>query len=211
MKRWVRVAALLCFAVLFIRLGNSCAYAPEVLVFTLKADPDAPYAKYAAGRLGIVPGSYRIRHLVVAYRTLRGHGLTPAEQSAAVLVDQHYNPSTSESPGNPNTAWQTVGPRYVAASGPQVWSGGYGPVERLVPGQNFETFQNCLTDAFAHATATLTDRRARYGKPGGTDTPEIADWIAGQQAVFSNCGETGQIPAPAPAGAPLWLRQDRAY
>jgi hypothetical protein len=208
MKRPRRLPALLFFAVLVVRFGNSCAYAPDVLVFTLRTDPDAPYARYAAGRLGIVPATYRLRHLVVAYRALTGHTLTPAEQSAAVSVDQHYNPSAAQAP---NPAWQTVGPRYVAASSPQVWADGYGPVERLVPGQDFETFDNCLTDAFAHATATLAERRARYGKPGGPDTPEIADWIAGQQAVFSNCGETGQTPAPAPAGAPLWLRQDRAY
>jgi hypothetical protein len=80
-----------------------------------------------------------------------------------------------------------------------------------VPGQDWQTFRNCLQDAFATASATLTDRRARYAKQGAPDTPEIAAWIAAQRAVFSNCGGPGQVPQPAPANAPQWLRQDRAY
>lgn len=76
------------------------------------------------------------------------------------------------------------------------------------PGQDYESFYNCLPDAFANATVTLASLRARYGKP---NAPEIANWIEGQQAVFSNCGGPGRTPQPAPANAPLWLRQDRAY
>ncbi len=203
MKPLTRAFAFLLLAMLFIRIGNSCAYAPDVDVFVLTKDPDAPYAKYAAGRLGIVPGTYRIRHLVVAYRTLSGHGLSPAEQQAAAAVDKLYDPYAEPVPGEPSAM--------SSPATPQLWTGAPGPVTRLAPGQKFESFDNCLVDAFSHATATVSDRRARYGKPGAPDTPEIADWVAGQQAVFSNCGEAGQMPKPAPADAPQWLRQDRAY
>lgn len=209
MKHPVRVLVVLLFAVLFIRLGNSCAYEPDADVFIQHTDPDGPYAKYAAGRLGIVSGSYRIRHLVVAYNVLSGHSLSAAEQQAAVNVDSNYNAYAAESPEDARANQQ-----YVLVSGASsARSGPFSPGddERKVPGQDWETFTNCLGDAFTNANATLADRRRRYGKPGGADTAEISDWIEGQKAVFSNCSGPGKTPEPAPADAPLWLRQDRDY
>ena len=210
MTRPVRVFALLLLAVLGVQFGNSCAYAPDEVVFTQHTDPDAPYARYAAGRLGIVQATYRIRHLVVAYNTLSGRGLSPAEQSGAVAVDNHYNAYPAPPPDGGATP-QTKPSAGAVSATPPLWPAGSDANDRKVPGQDWETFTNCLADAFRNANATLADRRARYGKPGAPDTPELADWIAGQKAVFSNCGGPGQTPQPVPANAPLWLRQDRAY
>jgi hypothetical protein len=206
MKRRLRVLFVLLFVAVFIRPGNSCSFSPDEDVFTQRSDPDAPYSKYVEGRLGILQGSYRIRHLVVAYNTLSGRGLTPSEQHAAVAVDDFYNSFAAGTAGSQTPAESAANP----PSG-QEWSRGSGSVERLVPGQNWQTFPNCLSDAFANADATLADRRARNGKAGAPDTPEIEDWIAAQRAVFSNCSGPGQPPKPAPATAPQWLRQDRAY
>jgi hypothetical protein len=194
-KLRLRTVVVLLFTVVFARMGNSCAYEPDEDVFARHTDPDAPYAKYAAGRLGIVQGTYRIRHLVIAYNTLSGRGLSPAEQSAAEAVENHYTTYPVQTPANTDQTWGPVS----------------GSNERAVPGQNYETFTNCLADAFNNASTSLADRRARYGKPGAADTPEIADWIAAQRAVFSNCSGPGEIPQPVPANAPHWLRQDRAY
>ncbi len=106
MKRAVRVFFVLLFTALAVEFGNSCAYAPDQDVFIQHTDPDAPYARYAAGRLGIVQATFRIRHLVVAYNTLSGRGLSPAEQSGAVAVDNHYNAYPAPEPDGgvtPNT------------------------------------------------------------------------------------------------------------
>jgi hypothetical protein len=209
-KRAVRVFAVLLLAALAVEFGNSCAYAPDQDVFIQHTDPDAPYARYAAGRLGIVQATFRIRHLVVAYNTLSGRGLSPAEQSGAVAVDNHYNAYPAPEPDDgviPNTE----PPPGAASATLPLWSAGPDGNDRKVPGQDWESFTNCLADAFSNANVTLADRRARYGKLGAQDTPEIADWIAGQHAVFTNCSGTGQTPQPASANAPLWLRQDRAY
>jgi hypothetical protein len=203
-KRAVRVFAVLLFAALAVEFGNSCAYAPDEDVFIQHTDPDAPYARYAAGRLGIVQATFRIRHLVVVYNTLSGRGLSPAEQSGAVAVDNHYNAYPAPEP-------DTEPPAGAAAATLPLWSAGPDGNDRKVPGQDWESFTNCLADAFRNANATLVDRRSRYGKHGAPDTPAIADWIAGQHAVFSNCSGPGQTPQPAPANAPLWLRKDRAY
>jgi hypothetical protein len=209
-KRAVRVFAVLLFAALGVQFGNSCAYAPDQDVFIQHTDPDAPYARFAAGRLGIVQTTFRIRHLVVAYNTLSGRGLSSAEQSAAVAVDNYYNAYPAPSPEGGATP-QTEPPASAASATLPLWSAGPDGNDRKVPGQDWETFTNCLADTFSNANATLADRRARYGKPGAPDMPALADWIAGQQAVFTNCSGPAQAPQPAAANAPLWLRQDRAY
>jgi hypothetical protein len=209
-KRAVRVFAVLLFAALAVEFGNSCAYAPDVDVFIQHTDPDAPYARYAAGRLGIVQATFRIRHLVVAYNTLSGRGLSPAEQSGAIAVDNHYNAYPAPEPDGGVTP-STEPPTGAASATLPLWPAVPDDNDRKVPGQDWESFTNCLADAFRNANATLAARRARYGKPGAPDTPEIADWIDGQNAVFSNCSGAGQTPQAAPANAPLWLRQDRVY
>ena len=210
MKRAVRVFAVLMLAALAVEFGNSCAYAPDQDVFIQHTDPDAPYARYAGGRLGIVQATFRIRHLVVAFNTLSGRGLSPAEQSGAIAVDNHYNAYPAPEPDGGVTP-STEPPAGAASATLPHWPAGPDDNDRKVPGQDWESFTNCLADSFRNANATLADRRARYGKPGAPDTPEIADWIAGQQAVFTNCSGAGQAPQPAPANAPLWLRKDRAY
>ena len=227
MKHSLRSFFILLAVVSFVRLGNGCGPFFDEDVFQQSTDPDAPYAKYVAGRIGLLQSTYRIRHLVVAYNTLSGRGLTPGEQRAAVAVDMHFNtdnytpamiasfnanPQSSAAAGGGRAPEGTTTPTpRKCRSGFSVFPISQAAIERHVPGQDYESFSNCLVDAFANATATLTDRRARYGKPGQPDTPEIADWIAGQQAVFSNCSGAGQTPQPAPANAPPWLRQDRAY
>jgi hypothetical protein len=202
MKQPLRTLFVLLFVVMFMRIGNSCAFSYDEDIFSQRMDPDSPYDKYVAGRLGAFNGSYRIRHMVVAYNTLSGRGLSPAEQQAAIAVDRLYGTTDPDQssyvpggrkPDSEDAEWKNV------------------LVDREVPGQQYQSFTNCLDDAFFTATATLADRRAHYARPGQPDPPEIANWIAGQHAVFSNCAGPGQTPQPIPANAPLWLRQDRAY
>lgn len=97
MKHPLRAFFVLLFVAVFIRLGNSCAFSNDEDVFVQPRDPDAPYAKYVAGRIGVLQPSYRIRHLVVAWNTLSGRGLTPAEQKAAIDVDAYYNTYAGDS------------------------------------------------------------------------------------------------------------------
>lgn len=202
MKHPLRAVLILLLVFASLHPGNSCAFSPEDDIFVQHIDPDAPYDKYVAGRLGVFNGAYRIRHMVVAYNMLSGRGLSPAEQKAAIDVDNLYHSSDPEQgtyfpdgrhSGSEDAEWKDTN------------------VVRTVPGQSYAYFTNCLDDAFFTASATLADRRARYGKPNSPDTPDIANWLAGQHAVFSNCSGSGQTPQPAPANAPLWLRQDRAY
>ena len=115
MKHPLRAVSILLTVVIFVRLGNTCGPFFYEDVFQQSTDPDAPYAKFVAGRLGLLEGTYRIRHLVVAYNTLSGRGLTPAEQKAAQAVEDHYNGADARQPDE-------IGDRKVPGQDWQSWS-----------------------------------------------------------------------------------------
>ena len=202
--------------------GLGCSHEGSSAVFTQQYGPDQPYSAYAGGRLGVIGRTYRIRDMVVAYNSLSGRGLAPAEQKAAEEVDRYYNPEGYWKPGQGAPADDSSQP----GQGEVAWfslAGAVAGVERKVPGEDYDSFTNCLDDAFSHAAARLNELRRKYG---ASDTASVQDWVAGQQAVFSNCSDgssnqfqypkpppppPGVMPNPVPANAPLWLRQERAY
>ena len=200
MKRIRQASIALAAITLLVSPGRGCSPVGSSAVFVQTLGPDLPYATYIHGRLGVIARTYRIRHMVVAYNILSGRGLSPAEQRGADQVDTRYHSSDDGSAhGDGLGRWLAeVGDTQIAT-------------DRQVPGQQYASFANCLDDAFARAASKLAALRASYSKPGSADTPEVQDWIAGQQAVFSNCSSSGRMPQPVPATAPSWLRQERAY
>src|SRR4029077_19627963 len=74
--------------------------------------------------------------------------------------------------------------------------------DRKVPGSDFQFYSNCLDGAFASATDTLNQRIATWGAA----SPQLAEWLRGQDQVFQNCEAGATIPAAAPNIAP-----DREY
>ncbi len=192
-----RLLLALLAVLILVRPGNGCSFSDDDLTPS-GTDPDRPYSAFLDGKLGIVSGQLRIRHMVVAYDVLSGRGLTPSEQKAAIDVDQFYNYNGGIGPEIPSSgysfeeqkvragmqAWFAVAPNTPTRS------------EHAVPGEDYSSFANCLDDAYVHAANTLADIRKRYGKPLGpnadpasADTPEIAEWIAGQINVFANCSD----------------------
>jgi hypothetical protein len=173
----------------------------------------------------------------VAYRYLNGGSLTPAEQkgyqptySAAdeVYGDDSGDNSQAQSaassaegtePPGPADLWLKARNRYAPVQ-PEIHSAHeYGMVYSagsILAG----SYENCQEDGFHVAIATLE----RRSKIWGPNSPELAEWIKGQDAVFSNCGSGSSVvndpsskpaiipssPAAAPASAPQLLQQDRA-
>jgi hypothetical protein len=182
---------------------------PEA-VFVKTSGPDAPYDAFVRGRLGVPQTGYRVRHLVVLYRSLSGLPLSSQEQSAAMKANSHFD-------SNWNTDQQ---------QDPSVQHGGFlawvearksfGPVDGFVPQNPFGTqdawqfdsnFENCLDDAFSNAARTLRDRVLAYGK----SSSDVVEWVRSQDAVFHNCGEKKVNLAALPASMPQWLQYDHAY
>lgn len=181
---------------------------PEA-VFVKTNGPDAPYDAFVRGRLGVPQTGYRVRNLVIVYRSLSGLPLSPEEQSAAVKANSHFDSTWGTDQQNPS----------LLHSGFLSWieaRKSFGPVDGFVPQNPFGTqdawqfdsnFGNCLDDAFSNAANTLRDRIAAYGN----HSSDVVEWVRGQDAVFQNCGEKKVSLAALPASAPQWLRYDRAY
>lgn len=223
-RRWLPLSlALLCVTL----AAPACGPDFPNAIFVLQNGPGGDYARYAAGHLGVPQSGYLSRNLVIAYDYLSGHPLSASSQQQAIAVNAYLlNPWEADQPSNQPapgfSSWVKVrkdfGP--VDNAPPPIPA-----TDRHVPGEDYDTFTNCLDDAFANAAKTLNTLVAAHT----AKDPAVLDWVRGQDAVFTNCGDgkapdyygpPDKKPAPppqpappaaAPANAPLWLRQDRAY
>lgn len=234
MKKFSSIASLILFVVFPFVYVQACGpdFSPDVFVHQIH--PDQP-REYAAGKLGVLLSTYPRADLTVAYRYLNGGKLSPTEQKGYVPTESIAEQTELDytSPGNtsvssadyvepigPADAWLKARNRYAPAQPKlhdirqfgMVYSAGY-----ILAG----TYQNCKKDAFRTATATLESR----AKVWGAHSAALANWIQGQDAVFSNCGTDSDdisypsskpkivavFPSPAPSGSPLLLQRDRAY
>lgn len=207
----------LCFAL----PAASCGPDFPGVIFVKQYRPDDPYAKYVAGRLGVLRGSYRVRQLAIAYNLLTGRPLSVAEQKQAIAADGVLAGTVLEDQTSADgfTAWLKARREFGSVDGVADVSSS---IARSVPGVDYEQFPNCLDDAFATAARTLASRQAAHG----ARSAEVVEWVRGQDTVFSNCGDvaggtvqgvyrpsappTAAVPA-ALTNAPRWLAQDRAY
>jgi len=202
-------------------------FADDVFVRPLR--PDHPKL-FAQGKLGILLATYPRADLAVAYRYLNGGTLTPEEQTAyepTQSFGEFERANEAESvpnsnyvePLGPADEWLKARNRYAA---PQAEVHEVRQYEQVYPAGLFlaGSYENCQADGFHTAVATLESR----AKTWGAKSAELADWIKGQDAVFSNCGSGDQLswmkdrpviprstPTAAPTGATILLRQDRAY
>jgi hypothetical protein len=184
--------------------SQSCGpFLPEAqFAFRLGPVGQQPYDQ---GKLGIVQPTYRRRNLIVAYRYFSGVPLTREEMAAL------------EPPAAQKRDEQAFGIETSAAAGAWLVERNRVPgVERLdklsadrkVPGgDQWETYQDCLDNAFTTAAATLRQRTAKWG----AGSPDVAEWVRGQDAVFQNCSEGVHLPAELKAGTNALLAADRRY
>jgi hypothetical protein len=184
--------------------SQSCGpFLPEAqFSFRLGPTEQLPYDR---GRLGIVQPSYYRRNLIVAYRYFSGAPLTSEE--TATLAPTPAAPS-KETPGletglSPATAAWLMARNEVPGMKPLTGL----IAERKVPGEQWQTYQACLDDAFTTAAATLKERSVKWG----AGSPELAEWVRGQDAVFQNCSEGVHLPAELKPGANALLAADRRY
>lgn len=232
MKRLILLAPFLVAFALPFFVAQACGpdFSPDVFVRTLHADHPADYA---AGKLGVLLATYPRADLTVAYRYLNGGTLTAeerrayqptlssAEQDASWEAEQaSANATHYAEPLGPADEWLKARARYAppqpdlhpVTEYAMVYTAGY------FLAANYE---NCQDDDFDTAVTTIASR----AKTWGANSAELADWIKGQDAVFSNCGAgiqtrnfpnnrpviVASAPAAVPVNSPALLRQDRAY
>ncbi len=211
----------------------TCGPSFPVAMFVRGSAPGVAYPKFVAGELGVIQGSWPIRQLAIAYDVLQGRALTAGEQTEVVTLQTAManRGMDGDKPGAGLSAWLALRQRIAMPGGytpadPTTKSPATIDVERQVPGVDFQSFTNCLDDAFRVAAATLEAR----GREHGAGSAEVMEWVRGQDAVFSNCAgprpvyswSPKEAPVPAAvapdrtpgmlgAGSPVWLQQDRAY
>ncbi len=231
MKRILSLAPFVVLSVFTLVSVQACGpdFYPDIFVHHIH--PDVPRA-YASGMLGVILPTYPRADLAVAYRYLNGGRLTPKEQEAyhptysiaegVRLDDREDQTGAALVPPGPADLWLTVRARYAPPLPGihPIRQYGFEQSAGFILAGNYE---NCQADAFRTAASTLEIRVKTWGSP----SPELADWIKGQDAVFSNCSATrtaaaiaappglqvprASLPASAPANAPLLLQEDRAY
>lgn len=190
---WILAVVLLASLVFLPRYLDSCASPPDELRFTTYHNIFP--ADLAAGRLGVIRPHFRRRYLLLAYRELAGVPLNADELKA--------QPADA---GQPD--WQRA-KSWLAA---RKLVAGVGPIDNIdgdkrVPGQDFQSYANCLADAFITAAATLRNRIAQWGQ-----SPRTTAWLRGQDQVFQNCSGGPSIPQPLPAAiGDKLLAADRDY
>jgi hypothetical protein len=228
MRTRILILALLLAALLLAPIGDveACGpfFEPEVFVSTTHPDDLAAFGK---GQLSILQAGFDSNEYAVAYRYLNGGKLSAAELRAYVPP-----PPT---PSEPAQDWSKMTPAQVNAAQAALrqdqtdtqpagkWllarAKYLPPLASAAQAQSFpvdyggnvvfdDSYLNCPDPAFITATLTLSRRADAWGK----DSKWVADWIHGQDAVFSNCAGKGAAPpAPAAPDSPALLKADRAY
>jgi hypothetical protein len=206
-------------------LAQSCAE-PEDPFNDFSKHPDVPIDKFVQGSLGIVQPTFARSYLVVAYRYIFGAPLTKDEQEAAQAVwvnrgidaanifpDYYSGGGAAEDGKNPYTQAaqdDADGPKDWIAARAQFDSSPAPRINQLQGLNTYNSYPNCSNDSFATAAATLSQRAAKFGK----DHPGVKEWVAAQDAVFTNCGgglRQPVLPSAPDASLPEILRYDREY
>ena len=179
------------------RVAEACGWSATTETVT-RLHPDLPLQHFAAGRLGILRPTYTRSYLVVAYRHLQGIGMSNKEQRGAQEL-WNARLGMAQTPNAPEHPWLDAKQRILGM--PQQ------PAISTSTTRHYAQIENCLPDAFEHAASVLEERVKQHG----AKHIAVQSWVKRQDAVFANCGGSGQaLPALAP-NTPAWSKADAAY
>jgi hypothetical protein len=153
--------------------------------FILQHQPDDPLKAFDGGKLGILRPKFDRRYLVIAYRYLEQRPLTAQERHSLGddAVPQVTPPGTPYDPDPPVTAWLKTRSHVLGLKELQKID-----IQRYRR-NDFAEYPNCGDDAFANASATAMSRAQTFGIASAL----MRDWVAGQDAVFQNCGRAADL------------------
>jgi hypothetical protein len=199
-----RTILLVAVSILLAATGETCGPEFAGLVFTREHGPDAPMSAFTKGKIGIPLPSWWRSYLVVAYRYLEDKPLSAGEaRSFAEFWGTEQKFGFPSDPANKALEkWVKARAQYEPAS-PQ-------KVLKAYKESGFNSQLNCTASAFNAAAETLHARAQNFG----AESPELREWLAGQDAVFKNCNgddKNAVHPKELPATAGPLLRADRNY
>jgi len=205
-RHCLKAAGISTFTVLIAAAGlpaNACGPDFPTPIFTFSIRPDN-FADFAQGKIGIIQPKWNRSALFAAYRAMNNVPFSAAEQKDLVRNwHAEYMESLEEPPKNSALEnWLAIRKKVLAdAADPAL------DTSRSTP-NGYDYFLNCTDGAFDNAAKTLAARMADHGVDA-----DVKDWLSAQDAVFSNCGKSGNslLPAEAAVNAPAWLKNDRDY
>ncbi len=175
-------------------------------VFGFVKHGEYPLDDYSGGKLGLIPNTYGRISLYVYYRYLNDLPLNAAEtKEVARAIGRRIGSDYLD----------VVAPQpEPKASAMEIW---FTERQKITKNKkefeqekrvadSYYYFSNCLDNSLLTAAKTLRARAA-----AGYPENQLANWINGQDAVFSNCETNGVMPVEASSEAPQWLQKDRAY
>jgi hypothetical protein len=191
------IALVLLAPALLVSTGDGVRACGESIptVITVNAVWPMDVDAYAQGHVGVVQPTYAREYLAKAYRRFTGAARTAD-------APPHF-PDWRE--------LQKVIEGWLKAREEILQTGS--PISRdrfdTLGSAGYASYANCTEDAIRTATATLRARAAAWG----AKSPELREWLAGQDTVFSHCGShtTEQFPSELPPTALPLARADRAY
>jgi hypothetical protein len=183
--------------------GQSCGPFFVDAIFVLH-QPESRQA-LMAGNPGIIWPDFGVRDMALAYRVLQGPPFTAAEIESEKV--QRGAPQDSSENAGVNSERSGISEWLAARKALTGNDGAPISTDANVPGQQWQSYENCLEDAFATAAKTLKTREGDHP----TDKAALAGWVLGQNQVFSNCGGKGEVPAALGVSSPDWLLRDRDY
>jgi hypothetical protein len=168
---------------------DSCGPSFSGAVFTLENRPD-DMKQFLSGEVGIIQPTWYRKYLALSFRQLNGHSLSPA-QTKAILKFQPIQTRDEEA----LAIWLKERDKHGAQP--------FKDEDRY-----YQMYSNCLPAAFLFATETLRQRAKTFG----AGSPELKEWLTGQDQVFNHCvGDDPAIPRVLPASANVLLKDDRNY
>ena len=188
------------------------AYDPPPLGPFPDTAPTIALHDFAAGHLGVIDGSFQRAYLVAAWRAIGGKPLDGAQarQLSLALTEKG---GVNVADADTRLVWGTALTRFGGAvmNKYETWLDGHREWSQPIAAgdSSHVVYDNCTADGVRVAVATLTQRATAHGD--ADHDPWVAEWVRGQQAVFRNCGSGNETLAAAPANAPAWFRQDRAW
>jgi hypothetical protein len=182
------------------RWGETCLPEFPQVVFARPFGPDSPMAEFAKGHIGIPVPTWKRAFLVVAFRYLADKPLSRTEQNSLLEFFDTEGVRGREIRESASANWLRERAKYRPGPPPAVSP--YHP--GALP---YVQFLTCLPPAFENAARTLRSRARKFGP----NSPDLQEWINGQDQVFANCGSGPSVPRGLPASANPLMRADRAY
>ncbi len=155
--------------------------------------PDTPLKDFAGGKLGIVRPTFSQENLVIAYRHLEGWGLDEVAQKSVIEAPER---DSGGQPPDPEV-WRQARTTVMGGEAPKI-----DPFTQL---KEYNSYVRIPAGAFEHAALKIQE----ISKAHDAKSPEVVEWIKGQDQVFAS---TVAAPAiPSAVKAPDWLRAERDY